>query len=97
MPAQRSFALLRRGSRAACGTCDLCDRPPEVFDATEAVRMALSAVLRTGESFGAGHLIDVLTGTITDKVRARSHDAPADLRGGAHDVAGANGRRSSGR
>ena len=58
----------------ACGACDLCDTPPELFDATEPVRMALSAALRTGESFGTGHLIDVLTGTITDKVRSRRHD-----------------------
>ncbi len=36
--------------------------------------MALSAILRTGESFGAGHLIDILTGTGTDKVRERQHD-----------------------
>ncbi|MCU0854193.1 MAG: DNA helicase RecQ [Rhodobacteraceae bacterium] len=59
---------------ASCGNCDLCDRPAEVFDATEAVRKALSAALRTGESFGAGHLIDVLTGTVTDKVAQRGHD-----------------------
>ena len=38
-------------------------RPPDVFDGTEAVRKALSAMLRTGENFGAGHLIDILTGT----------------------------------
>jgi ATP-dependent DNA helicase RecQ len=57
-----------------CGTCDICDRPAVVFDATEAVRKALSAVLRTGESFGVGHLIDILTGQATDKVRARGHD-----------------------
>jgi ATP-dependent DNA helicase RecQ len=57
-----------------CGNCDLCDRPPQVFDATEAVRKALSAALRTGESFGAGHLIDILTGTATDKVTQRGHD-----------------------
>jgi len=57
-----------------CGACDLCDTPPEVFDATDAVRKALSAMLRTGESFGAGHLIDILTGTLTDKVRTHGHD-----------------------
>ena len=57
-----------------CGNCDLCDRPALVFDATDAVRKALSAILRTGESFGAGHLIDILTGTATDKVRQRGHD-----------------------
>lgn len=57
-----------------CGNCDHCDRPPEVWDATEAVQKALSAMLRTGEWFGAGHVIDVLTGTATDKVTARGHD-----------------------
>jgi ATP-dependent DNA helicase RecQ len=58
-----------------CGNCDLCAHPPEVFDATTPVRKALSAILRTGEWFGAGHLIDVLTGTATEKVRERGHDA----------------------
>ncbi|MBV0913409.1 DNA helicase RecQ [Anianabacter salinae] len=57
-----------------CGNCDICDTPAQTFDGTEAVRKALSAILRTGESFGAGHLIDILTGTTTDKVRQRGHD-----------------------
>ncbi|MBA3909627.1 MAG: ATP-dependent DNA helicase RecQ, partial [Rhodobacter sp.] len=57
-----------------CGNCDLCDRPAQLFDATEAVRKALSAILRTGEWFGAGHLIDILTGNATAKVRERGHD-----------------------
>ena len=59
---------------APCGHCDNCDRPVVTFDATEAVRKALSAILRTGEWFGAGHLIDILTGTPTEKVRERGHD-----------------------
>lgn len=58
----------------SCGHCDLCDAPPEVFDGTTAVRKALSAVLRTEEWFGSGHLIDILTGADTDKIRARRHD-----------------------
>ncbi len=57
-----------------CGNCDLCQVPPRLFDGTRAVRMALSAMLRTGEWFGAGHLIDVLTGTATPKVCERGHD-----------------------
>ena len=57
-----------------CGACDLCDKAPEVFDGTEAVRKALSAILRTGESFGAGHLTDILIGNATDKVTQRRHD-----------------------
>lgn len=60
---------------APCGTCDLCDTPPDLFDGTEAVRKALSAVLRCDEGFGAGHLIDVLTGKTTDKVKQWNHDA----------------------
>ncbi|WOI56137.1 DNA helicase RecQ [Palleronia sp. LCG004] len=69
-----------------CGNCDLCDRPPETFDATEAVRMALSAILRTDERFGTGHLIDILTGNPTDKVRERGHDdLPTFGVGRAHD------------
>ncbi|MEO5621561.1 MAG: ATP-dependent DNA helicase RecQ, partial [Cypionkella sp.] len=58
-----------------CGNCDLCARPAQVFDATDAVRKALSAMLRTGEWFGAGHLIDILTGNATAKVREKGHDA----------------------
>ncbi len=57
-----------------CGKCDLCDSPPEVFDGTTPVRMALSAILRTEEWFGAGHLIDILLANETDKIRARRHD-----------------------
>lgn len=57
-----------------CGNCDLCDRPALLFDATDAVRKALSAILRTGEWFGAGHLIDILTGSATAKVREKGHD-----------------------
>ena len=59
---------------ATCGKCDLCDTPPEVFDGTTPVRMALSAILRTEEWFGSGHLIDILLGNETDKIRARGHD-----------------------
>ncbi|QEW23019.1 ATP-dependent DNA helicase RecQ [Marinibacterium anthonyi] len=61
-------------TEVTCGQCDLCDQPPETFDATTPVRMALSAILRTGEYFGTGHLIDILLGNATDKVTARRHD-----------------------
>ncbi|WP_375257002.1 RecQ family ATP-dependent DNA helicase, partial [Citreimonas sp.] len=72
---RRQALLAYFGETAApCGHCDLCDTPPEIFDGTEAVRMALSAALRTGESFGANHLIDILLGNETDKVTQRRHD-----------------------
>lgn len=57
----------------SCGHCDLCDKPPELFDGTTAVRMGLSAILRTGEWFGAMHLIDILLGNETAKVRDKGH------------------------
>lgn len=60
--------------RGVCGHCDLCATPPETFDGTEAVMKALSAILRTGEYFGVGHLTDVLVGSATEKVVARGHD-----------------------
>jgi len=62
-------------TQVTCGKCDLCDTPAEVFDGTEAVRKALSAILRTGEWFGTGHLIDVLLGNDTDRMRQKGHDA----------------------
>ena len=57
-----------------CGNCDLCASPPDLFDGTTDVRKALSAMLRTDERFGTGHLIDVLRGEETDKVRRFGHD-----------------------
>ncbi|ADE87177.1 DNA helicase RecQ [Rhodobacter capsulatus] len=57
-----------------CGNCDLCETPPDLFDGTEAVRKALSAALRTEESYGAGHLIEVLLGQTNDRITARGHD-----------------------
>ncbi|MEM6595844.1 MAG: DNA helicase RecQ [Pseudomonadota bacterium] len=57
-----------------CGKCDLCETPPKTFDATTPVRKALSVILRTDSWFGAGHLIDILRGQMTDKVKARGHD-----------------------
>ncbi len=73
---RRQVLLAHFGETSApCGNCDLCERPVRLADATVAVRKALSAVLRTGERFGAGHLIDILTGNATPRVRERGHDA----------------------
>ncbi|KGJ03342.1 ATP-dependent DNA helicase RecQ [Paracoccus halophilus] len=72
----RRMALLRYFGETPepCGNCDICDAPPEIFDGTEAVQKVLSAILRTGETFGAGHVIDVLTGNATERIRQRGHD-----------------------
>jgi len=57
-----------------CGNCDSCLQPAETFDGSEAARKALSCVYRTGQRFGAGHVIDVLRGGDTEKVRKFGHD-----------------------
>jgi ATP-dependent DNA helicase RecQ len=57
-----------------CGNCDVCLDPPALFDGTVEAQMALSAVYRLGESFGIGHVIDVLRGAQTDSVMRRGHD-----------------------
>ena len=56
-----------------CGNCDNCLNPPQLTEMTEAARKALSCVYRTGNHFGVGHLIDVLRGKETDKVREYFH------------------------
>ena len=57
-----------------CGNCDNCLSPPDSIDATETARKLLSAVYRTGQSFGLGHIEQVLTGAVTDRIRERGHD-----------------------
>lgn len=58
-----------------CGNCDICLDPPERFDATEEARKALSCVYRVGQRFGIGHVIDVLRGADTEKIRSLGHDS----------------------
>jgi ATP-dependent DNA helicase RecQ len=56
-----------------CGNCDTCLEPPQTWDATEAARKALSCIYRTGQRFGAAHLIDVLRGNATARVEQWNH------------------------
>ncbi|HPU51494.1 MAG TPA: RecQ family ATP-dependent DNA helicase [Burkholderiaceae bacterium] len=58
-----------------CGNCDNCLTPPRTWDATEAVRKALSCVYRTGQRFGVVHLIDVLRGRSTERTQRWQHEA----------------------
>ena len=57
-----------------CEQCDNCLSPVDAWDATQAVQMALSCVYRTGQRFGVVHLIDVLLGKPTPKVRQFNHE-----------------------
>ncbi|MCP5142630.1 MAG: DNA helicase RecQ [Chromatiales bacterium] len=57
-----------------CGNCDVCDDPPERFDATEDARKALSCVYRVGQRFGMKHVVDVLRGMDNERIRSLQHD-----------------------
>jgi ATP-dependent DNA helicase RecQ len=61
-----------------CGNCDNCLTEPDTWDATEAARKLLSGIYRFrqagGQRYGAGHLIDVLRGKLTDKVTQHGHE-----------------------
>lgn len=56
-----------------CGYCDNCNLPPQTWDATEAARIALSCIYRTGQRFGVQYLIDVLTGTLNPRIEQNAH------------------------
>ncbi|MDG0999172.1 MAG: DNA helicase RecQ [Pseudomonadales bacterium] len=73
----RRHALLRyfdEDSPERCGNCDTCIDPVDTWDGTEAAQKALSAVFRTDQRFGVNHLIDVLQGSNTEKIRQFEHD-----------------------
>jgi len=73
----RRHALLNYFGEASperCGNCDTCLDPVDTWDGTEAAQKALSCAYRTGQRFGVNHLIDVLRGGDTDKVRQFGHD-----------------------
>jgi ATP-dependent DNA helicase RecQ len=57
-----------------CGNCDICLNPPEVVDGTDIASLALSVVDRTGQVFGAAHLIDVLRGSKNEKITKFAHN-----------------------
>jgi ATP-dependent DNA helicase RecQ len=59
---------------APCGNCDTCLDPPQTWDATDAARKALSAIYRTGQRFGAVHVIEVLRGRDNERVLRWDHD-----------------------
>lgn len=56
-----------------CGHCDICVDGVQTWDATEPARQALSAVYRSGQRYGVGHLVDILLGRDNEKVRAAGH------------------------
>ncbi|MDD9876766.1 MAG: DNA helicase RecQ [Magnetovibrio sp.] len=75
-PSCRRQALLAYFGEAIapCGNCDVCLDPPELADGTDAARLAARVVRATGQVFGAAHLVDVLRGADTEKIRKSGHD-----------------------
>jgi ATP-dependent DNA helicase RecQ len=78
-PECRRYALLAyfnedQGSQTGCGNCDICLNPPEMMAGTEVAQKLLSVIISTGQVFGQAHLIDVLRGADTEKVRSFGHD-----------------------
>jgi len=69
----RLLAYLGEAS-GPCGNCDNCLNPPRVWDGTVPAQQALSCVYRTGQRFGAGHVIDVLLGRAAGRVSQLGHD-----------------------
>lgn len=72
---RRKYLLAHFGETTIeqCGYCDNCAQPVATWDATESARLALSAVYRTGSRFGAEHIIDVLRGEMSEKVKQYEH------------------------
>ena len=70
-----------------CGNCDNCLEPPKTWDASEAAQKLLSCIYRTGQRFGAAHVIDVLRGIGSDKTRQHGHETLSTFGIGAQDSA----------
>ncbi|MCV6589805.1 MAG: DNA helicase RecQ [Marinobacterium sp.] len=71
---QALLAYFGEQNAPACNNCDTCLEPVPVWDGTEAARKALSAVYRSGQRWGVNHVVDILLGQNTDKVKAQGHD-----------------------
>jgi len=72
----RRMRLLEYFGQASppCGNCDTCLHPPVSFDGTVSMQKILSTIYRVGQRFGAGHVLDVLRGVESDKVKQWRHE-----------------------
>jgi len=67
-----------------CDTCDVCEGSTHITDATTDARIVMSAIARTGQRFGVQHIIDIVTGSDTEKIRERDHQNLKTYGAGAH-------------
>ncbi|MFX4220235.1 MAG: RQC domain-containing protein [Thalassobaculum sp.] len=72
---QALLAALGEPLAEPCGNCDTCREPPETLDGLVPAQKVLSAILRTGQRFGAGHIVEVLLGGKTEAIQRHGHDA----------------------
>ncbi|HEX8949295.1 MAG TPA: DNA helicase RecQ, partial [Dissulfurispiraceae bacterium] len=68
----------------SCGTCDICTGKVEKIDVTVDAQILMSAMSRTQQRFGAGHIVDIVTGADTKRVRALRHDTIKTYGAGKH-------------
>src|SRR5690606_32714284 len=69
---RRHTRFSRDWSSDVCSS-DLCLEPADTWDGSEAARMALSAIYRSGQRYGVGHLVDILLGRDNEKIRSAGH------------------------
>ena len=70
---QQLLAYFDESMEGGCGRCDNCLTPPSTWDATVPAQKLLSCCFRTGQRFGAGYLIDVLTGKSSPRINEQRH------------------------
>jgi ATP-dependent DNA helicase RecQ len=58
-----------------CGNCDTCLHPPETFDGTIAAQKIMSCIVRTGQMYGGGYVIDVLLGKTNERIERQGHES----------------------
>jgi len=78
-PQCRRYALLSYFGEhdhgdGGCNNCDICLDPPKMVDGTEDAKKLLSAIMQTGQMFGQAHIVDILRGAKTEKMRSTRHD-----------------------
>lgn len=66
-----------------CGNCDMCLSPPDMVEGTETAQKLLSVCVSTGQVYGQAHLVDVVRGADTEKIRTAGHDQLPGYNSGA--------------